>query len=73
MEVFDWCAIASSLWLGTLAWAVSAERACRRLRAEVAMAHEGTALAYEEAAVYRDLVNAAIARETANLQRKGGP
>ena len=73
MEVFDWCALASSLWLGTLAWAVSAERGCRRLRAERDDARAYAALTIDEAAFYRDLLNAASSRESANLQRKGGP
>ena len=73
METFDWCALASSLWLGTLAWAVSAERGCRRLKAERDAASADAVLACEEAAFYRDLLNAASARESANPQRKGGP
>ena len=72
MTPHDWYALGAALWLGTLAWAAAAERACRRLTlerdaaaADSALAREDAALASEEAAIYRGLVNAAIAREKA--------
>ena len=76
MNPHDWYALGAAAWLGTMAWAAAAERACRRLTTErdaavaaSALARKGAALAAEEAAIYRDLVNAAIAREKA---RTGG-
>ena len=76
MTPHDWYALGAALWLGTMAWAAAAERACRRLTVErdaataaSALARADATLAEEEAAIYRGLVNAAIAREKA---RTGG-
>ena len=60
-----WCLLAASCF-GTLASAFAGVLTCRKFMSERDDARAYAALTIDEAAFYRELLNAALARESAN-------